>query len=120
MKRKFVYVVSIAVVAVMAFINVNVSERDNICGGFLSFEDIEALADNEWNNWEQWFSQGLTKDEREETRPCPSIESGSGSVNGSYGGGSIGGSGSHSQVNPSGRYEIICPYGESNCTNVGC
>lgn len=77
-----------------------------------------------WNHWTQWPSQGLTKDEREYRRRCPkkSSSSGSGSVSGGYGGvsGSISGSGSTSQTNPTDREEISCPYGEQNCTPVGC
>lgn len=77
-----------------------------------------------WNNWSQWLSQGLTKDEREYVRPCPSSSSSgsSGSASGGYGGasGSISGSTSNSQTNPSGRNEITCAYGSTNCTSVGC
>lgn len=123
MKRKSVYVVFIAVVAAMAFFNVNVLVKNNVSDLPSSLLELEALAEeekHEWNDWPLWGSQGFTKDEREEKRPCPIIESGSGNVNGSYGGGSVGGGGSHSQVNPNERYEIICPYGYSNCTSIGC
>ena len=75
---------------------------------------------HEINPWYMWPTQGITKDEREEKRACPSNESTSASGNASYGDVGAGGSYDHSQENPQGRYEIICPYGYDNCTPVGC
>lgn len=96
-------------------LHVEVLAQSNNSGGSSSVE---------WNDWTQWPSQGLTKDERELIRRCPdnSSSSGSGSISGGYGGasGSISGSGSSSQTNPPDRVDISCPYGQQNCTPVGC
>lgn len=75
---------------------------------------------NSTNPWYQWPTQGITKDEREYIRPCPSSSGGSGSIGGGGGGVTGGVSGSHSQTNPSTRNEITCPYGTVNCSEVGC
>jgi hypothetical protein len=82
--------------------------------------NVEALAGNEWNNWTDWFSQGLTKDEREEKRDCPSEQSSNWGISGGYNGVTVGISGSSSQTNPPSRKETICPAGNVNCTPVGC
>lgn len=120
MKRK--YLLGIAIVTlVVGYVNVSIiNDLNGRSVSMLSLGNIEAIANPEWNDWSEWFSQGLHKDEREWVRPCPSQETGSGFIGGSYGGGSISGGGSHSQTNPSGRSEITCPYGSSNCTPVGC
>ncbi len=75
---------------------------------------------HETNSFFEWFSQGITKDEREERRVCPSSSSSSGSASGSYGGASGSVSGSSTQTNPDGRYEYICPYGYANCSRIKC
>lgn len=106
-------------VLVMCYVNFSIVNSKGEMTHF-SLDEIEALADSELNNWNEWFSQGLTKDEREWIRPCPNQEYNSGYVEGGYGGANIGAGGSHGQVNPSGRNEITCPYGNQNCTSVDC
>lgn len=116
--KKFIYGASCIVSIILIGFNVSLVNTQNDLYD-LVLSDIEATADNEWNSWNEWVSQGLTKDEREWMRPCPSSESSSG--NGSISNGNIEiGGGSHSQTNPSGRYEITCPYGNANCTAIGC
>lgn len=119
MKKTFLNLMLLAVIAIVAYVNYDVTKESD-SNYNLSFMEIEALADNEWNDWNEWLTQGLTKDEREWVRPCPSEEYGEGYGEGSYGDISIGGGGSHGQVNPNGRNEITCPYGNSNCTEVNC
>lgn len=114
-------VVAVAIAAVAAFnVHFNTNAENELSA--FSINHVEALASEEggYNHWSQWLSQGLTKDEREFTRPCPSSSSSGGSGSASYGGGSVSGSGNSSQTNPSNRYEITCPYGSDNCTSIGC
>lgn len=119
MKKKILCLTFAIATGIISVLNYKVSVNDDI-QFYLSLSEVEALAGGEWNSWDQWLSQGLTKDEREWMRPCPSQESGSGYGNGSYGGVGVGGGGSYSQTNPSGRNEITCPYGNENCTPIGC
>ena len=122
MKTKIIGGIAIVAIAALVAINVNVSlntQSDNVSS--LTLAELEALAnDVEWNHWTQWFSQGLTKDERELPRPCATQTTNSGSGSVTYGGGSVSGSGSSSTTNPGGRYEIACPYGGENCTPIRC
>lgn len=118
MKNKFLYGTMVMAVVVMTMLNITFVENDNQTD--LSLVDVEAWADNEWNDWNQWLTQGLTKDEREEKRPCPTEESSTGSGSISHGDTSISGGGSHSQTNPATREEYICPQGNTNCTAIGC
>ena len=123
-------ILAMAVVAV-AGTNVYLANDIRVQRNELSLLNLENIAEadetnagNEYNSFWQWFTQGLTMDEVEERRVCPSYTSSSGSgsasVSNGVAGGSVSGSGSHTQTNPSTRYEIICPYGYSNCTEVGC
>lgn len=118
MKKIFLYGFTIAVVVVIALLNVAMIENDRIID--LSLSNVEASAESEWNDWNDWFTQGATKDEREWMRPCPITESSSGQGGASHGNTSVSGGGSHSQTNPSNRQEITCPYGSSNCSAIGC
>lgn len=117
--KTFIY--GVCCIASIALIGFNVSVANTKKDLYdLALSNIEDTADNEWNSWNEWLSQGFTKDEREWMRPCPSSESSSGNGSISNGNIEIGGGGSHTQTNPSGRYEITCPYGNSNCTAIGC
>ncbi|MCD8235426.1 MAG: NVEALA domain-containing protein [Prevotellaceae bacterium] len=123
MNKKLIGIGVAGMIAAFAYVNFEtINDNDDLSD--LTLQDVEALSDTEWNSWEQWLSQGLTKDEREMMRPCPSTESSSGSGSIGVGNGNtnveVGGSGSHEQTNPSGRKEIVCPYGNTNCTEVAC
>ncbi|MBK5722166.1 hypothetical protein JGH11_14920 [Dysgonomonas sp. Marseille-P4677] len=102
-------------------LNLNTQNSDTF---YLNLNNTEALAGGEWNDWTQWLSQGLTQDEREYERPCPSSSSSStsGSTSVDYAGTNVSASGQHSssQVNPSNRNEITCAYGSVNCTPISC
>lgn len=77
--RKFFYIAVGVITCVVFVININIINNTNRMF-YLSFEEVEALADGEYNDWTDWFSQGLKKDEREMTRPCPAQENNSGHV----------------------------------------
>lgn len=123
MKKKILSgVFALALLATIGF-GVNKSMKSDARLSDLALSNVEALASgesNEWNHWSQWLSQGLTKDEREWQRPCPSESSGSGNVNVNHNGTGIGAGGSYSQTNPSTRSEITCPYGNDNCSRIRC
>jgi hypothetical protein len=85
--------------------------------------DVETLSgESSPNPWYLWLSQGLTKDEREYKRKCPTNNSSNSNttVSISYRGftGSI--SYSSTTTNSSDREEITCAYGSTNCTPVNC
>lgn len=105
-------------VTALAILNVNLSIESNEISK-VTLYDVESLS-NELNSITQWWSQGLTKDEREWIRPCPASQSNSGSGSVSYNGASVSGSGSSSQTNNNERSEITCPYGSDNCSEVPC
>lgn len=123
MEKKFIGIGVAGMIAAFAYVNFEVI-NDNEDLSDLTLQDVEALSDPEWNHWTQWLTQGLTKDEKEEKRPCPSTESssGSGSIKIGYGniGVEIGGNYSHSTTNPEGKEETTCANGLENCTEVGC
>lgn len=118
MKKNFLYGYAVIVFAIIALLNVTVIKNDRILD--VSLSSVEAFAGGEWNDWNEWLTQGATKDEREWNRPCPATESSSGQGGVSHGDTSVSGGGSHSQTNPSGREEITCPYGSSNCSAIDC
>lgn len=124
MKKKMLAVSAASlIISSMIGVNVMVSKQGEEINRLLNVGMVEALAaDEEYevNSWYQWLSQGITKDEREFKRSCPSDTSGSGYVNGSYNGVGVGVGGSYSQQNPSGREEIRCAHGYENCTTVDC
>lgn len=120
MKKKILIGTVIAMAVVVATCNFVFVKNSNCTIAELTLFNAEALADVEWNDWNQWFTQGLTKDEREVARPCPSDQSSSGNGSVSIGSNSASGGGSHSQTNPSGRYDIDCAYGNENCSSVDC
>lgn len=118
MKTKL-YVFVLVTSGILTIWNLNFSVGDKENGSKLMRTEVEALADPEYNPWYLWFSQGLTKDEREERIPCKG-DSNNVTVGGSVSKGGIVGSGNISVTQPSGEYKISCPAGESNCTPVSC
>lgn len=119
MKRKILCTLILIVTVLIGWTNFRILNDSEIIMN-MPFANVEALAGGEWNDWNEWLSQGFTKDEREWKRPCPLEEGNSGYGNIGYGNIGIGGGGSHNQSNPSGREEITCPYGDQNCTEIPC
>lgn len=123
MNKKLIGIGVAGMIAAFAYVNFEVI-NDNEDLSDLTLQDVEALSDPEWNHWTQWLTQGLTKDEREWKRACPTTESNSGSGSVEVGKGDtsveVGGSGSNSTTNPEGREEITCPVGNENCTEIEC
>lgn len=123
MKKKILGGIAVLATTVLAVINININLNTSKLPD-VDIAGVEALAQVEWNDWTQWLSQGLTKDEREVQEQCPTDQSssGNGSLSGGNGavGGSASGSGSSSQTNPPGRTDIRCASGSDNCTPVKC
>ena len=127
MKSRVIVSMTCLLIAVLAFLNVNIVKNDNHILN-VSFLNVEALASDEsstsdesYSHWGNFFKgQGFYKDERELTRACPSEQSGGFNVGGSYKGVTVGVEFNVSQVNPSTREEITCPVGKDNCSTVGC
>ena len=83
MKNKILKIGIIAVVAIVAFLNVNValkSEKNNMMAN-ITFSNVEALATElatEWNSILDWFTNGIRKDEIKRETPCSAVTSSSG------------------------------------------
>ena len=118
MKNKFLY--GFIIISVMVTTALNVAFVKNNDRTDISLTNVEAWGEKEWNDWDEWLTQGFTKDEREMKRPCPSEETSSGGGSITIGKVTIGGGGSHTEINSSDRYEVICGYGDVNCTSIDC
>lgn len=119
MNRKSILIsFGVTCLAVLAGYGVSKTVSDDTDLEILTLSNVEALADGEvkWNHWTQWFSQGLTQNEREIEQVCPSESNSSGKVD--VGGVSV--EGSDSQKNPPQRTDIRCATGSNNCSRVRC
>ncbi len=140
MKNKFLSIAFVLGIAILGAVNVTLTSTENDNFDLASIVNISSAnaetppplggkhavchgCDNELN-WPWQWNQGLTKDEREWTRPCPDEDSSSTSVgvdvDTPQGGGGINGSHSSSQSNSGGRQDISCPFGYNNCTAIDC
>ena len=143
MKNKFLSIVCVFCIAIIGALNVNLTSIENGDVDLVSIINLSSAnaedspypppvggdravchgCENDLN-WPWQWNQGLTKDEREWTRPCPDEDSSSTSVDGDVdtpqGGGGVGVIHSSSQSNSGGRQDISCPFGYDNCTAISC
>lgn len=123
MKKKIVYGTFVLLMAVIVSMNMHISLNVDDGLANLSFANVEQIAvaeDHQSNSGWEWWTQGARKDERELSRPCPTVQITTGNGNASYGGVIVGGGGTTTQINPAGRNDISCPFGYDNCTSIGC
>ena len=120
MKRKFLGLTAILAIIALATLNISITNADTNKID-LDIIKTQAFADGEYAGWSNFFQgQGFYKDEREESRDCPSSQSSGANISVTYKGVTVGAGYHQSQTNPDTRQEIICPNGNSNCTPVGC
>ncbi|WP_417941946.1 hypothetical protein [Flavobacterium sp. RS13.1] len=111
--------------AIFGTFNLNVAssgEKDNDVN--LKIMVTNANAQTEYNDPSLWFSQGLTKDEREISVACPESTTSTtgGSISGGYKGvtGTVSGSTTTTNNYTSGQTHITCGSGNDNCTETDC
>lgn len=118
---KFIFVV--LVVITISF-NVSMVSDDKIDVAYLALIDVEAFAQGgEVNNWTEWFTQGLTKDESERPVQCQPGNNTSGVttyVTTIVNGVPVTVAVTVGTSSPAGTSKITCGYGSENCTPTDC